>query len=81
MVRPCCGPASSKTFEAAEKRERTIYGTTDAEEIAAVLESHREFIELCERKERETGEPCRIRSRVNPREGGIIWIFSAASAS
>jgi hypothetical protein len=49
-----------ETLEAAEKRERTIYGTTDAEEIAEVLQSFREFIELCERKERETGEPCRI---------------------
>jgi hypothetical protein len=46
--------------DAAERRERTLYGTTDAEEIAAVLDSFREFIELCERKERETGEPCRI---------------------
>jgi hypothetical protein len=49
-----------ETLEAAEKRERTLYGTTDAEEIAQVLDSYREFIELCERKERETGEPCRI---------------------
>jgi hypothetical protein len=49
-----------ETLEAAEKRERTLYGTTDAEEIAQVLDSYREFIELCERKEREIGEPCRI---------------------
>jgi hypothetical protein len=47
-------------LEAAKKRERTIYGATEAEEIAEVLQSFREFIELCERKERETGGPCRI---------------------
>jgi hypothetical protein len=49
-----------ETLEAAEKRKRTLYGTNDAEEIAQVLDSHREFIELCERKEREIGAPCRI---------------------
>ena len=42
------------------KRERTLYGTTDAEEIEQVLDGYRDFIELCERKERETDEPCRI---------------------
>jgi hypothetical protein len=35
-----------------------VYG--DPLEIQRVLDSFRHFVELCERKEAETGEPCRI---------------------
>jgi hypothetical protein len=51
-----CGLACPKRWRRPEKREHTIYGTTDAEDIAEALDSYREFIELCERKVRETGE-------------------------
>jgi hypothetical protein len=44
----------------AETRERTIYGVTDAKRISPVLQSFRDFVALCERKEAETGEPCLI---------------------
>ena len=44
----------------AETRERTVYGVTDAADIGRVLQSYRDFVALCERKERETGEPCLI---------------------
>jgi hypothetical protein len=49
-------------LEAAEERERVLYGETDAEAIERVLTSYRNFVELCERKERETGKPCRIQA-------------------
>jgi len=45
---------------AAEQREREVYGVTDADEIGRVLGSYRDFVALCERKERETGVPCLI---------------------
>jgi hypothetical protein len=45
---------------AAEQREKTVYGETDPLEIQRVLDSFRNFVELCERKEAETGQPCRI---------------------
>jgi hypothetical protein len=44
----------------AETREREVYGVTDADEIERVLKSYRDFVALCERKERETGHPCLI---------------------
>lgn len=44
----------------AEARERKIYGETNRAEIDRVLKSYRDFVELCERKEAETGEPCLI---------------------
>ena len=44
----------------AETREREVYGVTDAEDIDRVLESYRDFVALCVRKERETGIPCLI---------------------
>jgi hypothetical protein len=37
-----------------------VYGETDPLEIHWVLDRFRNFVELCERKEAETGEPCRI---------------------
>ena len=44
----------------AEQREREIYGVTDQVEIDRVLKSYSDFVELCARKEAETGEPCLI---------------------
>ena len=42
------------TLAAAEQREKTVYGETDPLEIQRVLDSFRNFVELCERKEAET---------------------------
>jgi hypothetical protein len=44
----------------AEARERQVHGTTDPAEIERVLKSFRDFVALCARKEKETGEPCLI---------------------
>jgi len=44
----------------AEARERKLYGVTDPTEIEPILQSYRDFVALCERKERETKEPCVI---------------------
>jgi len=49
-----------EVLEAAEQRERDLYGVTEVEEIETVLKSYRDFVELCERKEQETGVPCLI---------------------
>src|SRR5258706_10149339 len=48
------------TLKLADERERTVYRQSDEAEIALVLRSYRDFVELCERKERETGEPVLI---------------------
>lgn len=48
------------TLVVAEQREREIYGVTDEVEINRVLQSYSDFVELCARKESETGEPCLI---------------------
>lgn len=48
------------TLVVAEQREREIYGETDQAEINRVLRSYSDFVELCARKEAETGEPCLI---------------------
>ena len=48
------------TLIVAEQREREIYGVTDEDEIELVLKSYSDFVELCARKEEETGEPCLI---------------------
>jgi hypothetical protein len=48
-----------QTLLLAEERERTIYGARDLE-IKAVRQSYSDFVSLCERKERETGEPVLI---------------------
>ena len=48
------------TLKAAEQREREIYGETDINEIGRVLKSYADFVELCARKEDETGVPCVI---------------------
>ena len=48
-----------ETLALAERREREIYHSPD-EEIDRVLQSYRDFVALCVRKERETGLPCLI---------------------
>ena len=47
-------------LELAERREREVYEVTDAAEIELVLQSYRDFVALCARKQRETGQPCLI---------------------
>jgi hypothetical protein len=47
-------------LEAAERRAREVHDQTDAAAIERVLKSYRDFVALCERKERETGVPCII---------------------
>jgi hypothetical protein len=49
-----------EALAAAEKRERTLYHETDDTEIECILQSYRDFVALCERKERVTGRPCLI---------------------
>jgi len=49
-----------ETLELAERRERELYGETDECEITRVLQSYRDFVSLCEEKEKETGEPVTI---------------------
>jgi len=44
----------------AEFRERELYRETDEKLIADVLQSYRDFVALCEQKEKETGEPVGI---------------------
>lgn len=48
-----------ETLALVETRERRLY-RSDIRAIERVKQSYREFVELCERKERETGEPVRI---------------------
>jgi hypothetical protein len=48
------------TLALVEERERMVYGQTDTEAIAEVKQSFVNFVELCEAKERETGEPVLI---------------------
>jgi len=49
-----------EALEIAEQREREIYGMTSEADIRRVLQSYADFVELCARKEAETGEPCLI---------------------
>jgi hypothetical protein len=49
-----------ETLKAAEQREREIYDETDINAIGRVLKSYVDFVELCARKEDETGTPCVI---------------------
>ena len=48
-----------RTLELIAERERTIYRASE-EEVAEVEQSYRDFVALCERKERETGAPVLI---------------------
>jgi hypothetical protein len=45
----------SHTLALADERERVLYFST-AQEIEAIKQTYRDFVELCERKENETGE-------------------------
>ncbi len=45
-----------ETLRIAEEREKTLYQSSP-EEIEALKRSYRGFVALCERKEKETGEP------------------------
>jgi hypothetical protein len=49
-------------LEVVEQRQKLLYGETDSLEIKRMLNSYRNFVALCERKERETGKPCTIRA-------------------
>lgn len=49
-----------ETLELVLERERDVYGETDEKRIRAVQQSFIDFVELCERKERETGEPVTV---------------------
>lgn len=51
-----------ETLRLAGERERTVYGVADREKAAPVLQSFRDFVALCERKERESGEPVTIQA-------------------
>ena len=49
---------------AAKERQARVYQRRgDSDESRVVLKSFVDFVELCERKERETGRPCRISVR------------------
>ena len=48
------------TLSLVELRERTVYSETNAQFIAEVKQSFVDFVELCEAKERATGEPVLI---------------------
>lgn len=48
-----------KAFELVEERARKLYNATDAE-VEAEKQGFRDFVALCERKEKETGEAVRI---------------------
>ncbi len=49
-----------EALQIAERRERQMYGVTDAEAIKRVLKSYRDFVALCAQKEYETGHSCLI---------------------
>ena len=50
----------AETLDLVEERERAVYHETDSREIAKVKRSFTDCVELCEAKERETGEPVTI---------------------
>lgn len=49
-----------RALEMVEQRERTVYKQTNKKEIDKVKKSFVDFVKLCERKEKQTGEPCTI---------------------
>jgi hypothetical protein len=51
-----------RALELIEDREYSLYCATE-EEVDAVKDSFRDFVDLCEQKERETGEPIVIIAR------------------
>ena len=50
----------ARTLELVEERERSVYHQTDEAEIALVMRSFVDFVELCETKERATKAPVTI---------------------
>ena len=50
------------TLALVEEREREVYNVTDEDEIQLVKQSFIDFVDLCERKEKETGTPVLIRA-------------------
>jgi hypothetical protein len=49
------------TLAAATRRQQLVYNEgPEHETTRIVLQSFSDFVELCERKERETGQPCTI---------------------
>ena len=52
---------SDGLLDTATRRQRLVYDEgPDNQNTRTVLKSFSDFVELCERKERETGEPCSI---------------------
>src|SRR5205085_7282162 len=49
-----------ETLQLAEQREREVYHETDETAIASIQSSFVAFVELCERKEKDTGKPVEI---------------------
>jgi hypothetical protein len=49
-----------QVLRVAELRECVVYGETNPAEVEPVLQSYRDFVALCARKEAETGHPCLI---------------------
>ena len=49
-----------KTVELAIQREREVYENKAADGNTDVVQTYVKFVELCEQKEAETGEPCTI---------------------
>jgi hypothetical protein len=64
VLRPAASAARDRcAFLAPVARERQwlVYNEpADSKKNQAVLQSLRDFVALCERKEQETGEPCSI---------------------
>ncbi len=53
-----------ETLSSAMLRQFKVYKEAmDSEDTKLVCESFKEFVDLCARKEAETGEPCRIYAR------------------
>ncbi|MFA5168827.1 MAG: hypothetical protein WC530_09905, partial [Candidatus Omnitrophota bacterium] len=49
-----------KTLELVDRRERDVYKQKDKAKIELIQKSFVDFVRLCERKEKEAGEPCTI---------------------
>ena len=50
-----------EALRVAREQQRLVYNEpADSKKTEAVLQSLRDFVALCERKEQETGEPCSI---------------------
>ena len=49
-----------KTLELVDERERNVYKQKSKKEIERIQKSFTDFVELCERKEKEAGELCTI---------------------